>query len=195
MVGLGISEPSTVGQKTTQPALSGRSTAELRPFDSNVASGTSKACVKQTSGPTVTPSCTSTSFWNISNLNVYSKIFRFKSCSSTLSNFFLVSSLKLTVRTLQKWWDFSDVPFRFRGPSITHPPSFSRVTPRSQGNDAMHPTVLNLKVSGESNADVKAPGSGFRTGGKDPGKIPRVFHAQWWDEGVPDKRNLRRWNK
>jgi len=129
----------------------------------------------------------------MSNLNVYSKIFRFKSSCSTFPQFFLVSSLKLTVRPCKIDGTFQMVPFRFRGPSITHPPSFSRVTLRSQGNDAMHPTVLNLKVSGESN--VKAPGSRFRTGGKLCLRSLGFFMCSCGELGSLNKRNLRRWQQ
>ena len=134
MVGLGISEPSTVGQKTTQPALSlsGRSTAELRTltFETSLQGVVWKKhqniCVKQTSGPTVTPSCTSTSFWNMSNLsdlNVYSKNFRKKVLLFNLSNFFWYPPWDLTVRPCKMWWDFSDGSLSFQGP-IHHPPTF-----------------------------------------------------------------------
>ena len=59
----------------------------------------------------------------------------------------------------------------------------------------MHPTVLNLKVSGESNADVKAPGSGFRTGGKLRLRFVGFFMHSCGELGSLNERNLRRWEQ
>ena len=145
----------TPGKKNKEPALWGRSTrSELRSLtqiflrETNLPHGPH--------GPNVTP--TSTSFW-LSRISMSLK--KNSSSSLVVQPFqFLFSSLKQTVRPKKNW------------PSIpstsNHHPLWNfrlfRVTLRSQGNDAMHPTVLNLKVSGESNAAVKAPGSTKTTG-------------------------------